>query len=98
MLSAGLWQVCGNRLKTASRTSSKAQKQGKTTMKGLTLTILLATLELAAVLSGRSNLMSDDQFASSRREEAGIQSEVIVDAEEPEIVALGGAETIPDNI
>jgi hypothetical protein len=49
-------------------------------------------------MTSRSDLMSDGQVAAARREEAGIQSEVIVDAEEPEIVALGEAETAPDNI
>lgn len=61
-------------------------------MKGLTLTLLLATLELAAVMTGRSDLMADGSFAPSRKEEAGIQSEVIVDAERAEIVEPGQAE------
>jgi hypothetical protein len=57
-------------------------------MKGLTLTILLAVLEITAVMTGRSDLMSDSQVSAARREEAGIQSEVIVDAEQPEVVAF----------
>lgn len=67
-------------------------------MKGLTLTLLLATLELAAVMTGRSDLMSDGSFAPARKEEAGIQSEVIVDAEQPEIAAIEPAAEAADEI
>jgi hypothetical protein len=88
MLSAGLWQVCGNRLKTATRTSKNPENKGNKKMKGLALTILLAVLEISAVMTSRSDLMSDGQVAAARREEAGIQSEVIVDAEQPEVVAF----------
>jgi hypothetical protein len=69
-------------------------------MKGLTLTILLAVLEIGALTVGRSDLMTDGpgQLPAIRREEAGIQSEVLVDAERPEIVELGQAEAIADSI
>ena len=88
MLSAELWQVCGNRLKTATRPPKNPENKGNKKMKSLTLTILLAVLEIAAVMTSRSDLMSDGQVAASRREEAGIQSEVIVDAEEPEVAVI----------
>ena len=67
-------------------------------MKGLALTILLAVLEITAVMTSRSDLMSDGQVAAARREEAGIQSEVIVDAEEPEVVAFEPAAEAADQI
>ena len=69
-------------------------------MKGLTLTILLAVLEIGAVMTGRSDLMSDadGQLPAIRREEADIQSEVLVDAERPEIVELGQAEATAQSI
>ncbi|HEV7689424.1 MAG TPA: hypothetical protein VGO52_01305 [Hyphomonadaceae bacterium] len=69
-------------------------------MKGLTLTILLAVLEIIAVMSNGSGLMTDgpSQVAPGRREEVGIQSEVLVDAERPEIVELGQAEAATDSI
>jgi hypothetical protein len=60
-------------------------------MKGLAVTILLATLEIAALFMIRSDdLMADAdyQVPAIRREEAGIQSEVIVDAERPEVAAV----------
>ena len=67
-------------------------------MKGLALTILLAVLEITAVMTSRSDLLSDGQVAAARREEAGIQSEVIVDAEEPEVVAFEPAAEAADVI
>jgi hypothetical protein len=69
-------------------------------MKGLTLTILLAILEVGALAMGRSDLMTDGpgQLSAIRREEAGIQSEMLVDAERPEIVELGQAEAAADVI
>jgi hypothetical protein len=69
-------------------------------MKGLALTILLAVLEITAVMTNGSDLMTDGpaQVAPSRREEAGIQSEVLVDAERAEIVELGQAEAATDSI
>ena len=67
-------------------------------MKGLALTILLAGLEITAVMTSRSDLMSDGQVAAARREEAGIQSEVIVDAEEPEVVAFEPAAEAPQSL
>jgi hypothetical protein len=67
-------------------------------MKGLTLTILLAILEITAVMTSGSDLMTDgpSQVAPSRREEAGIQSEVLVDAERPEVVAFEPAAEAAD--
>ena len=74
------------------------ENKGNKKMKGLTLTILLAALEIGAVMTGRSDLMSDGGMPPIRREEAGIQSEVLVDAERPEIVAFAKAEAAADSI
>jgi len=59
-------------------------------MKGLAVTILLAVLEFSAMASGTGDLLSGDlqSVPAIRKEEAGIQSEVLVDAERPEVAAL----------
>jgi hypothetical protein len=56
-------------------------------MKGLVLTILLAVLELVAVNSSNDKLFADEapSLSAIRREE--VQSEVLVDAERPELAA-----------
>lgn len=55
-------------------------------MKGLAVTILLAILEITAIsASSGSDLLSDGPtIPASRKEEAGVQAEVLVDAEHPE--------------
>ena len=57
-------------------------------MKGLAVTILLAILEITAIsASSGGGLLSDGPtIPASRKEEAGIQAEVLVDAERPEFV------------
>jgi hypothetical protein len=70
-------------------------------MKGLAVTILLATLEIAAFSTSRtSDLMADGggQIPAIRKEEAGIQSEVLVDAEQPEVAAVEPAAEAADSI
>ena len=69
-------------------------------MKGLALTILLAVLEITAVMTNGSGLMTDGpgQVAPSRREEAGIQSEVIVDAEQSEVAVIEPAAEAPESL
>jgi hypothetical protein len=69
-------------------------------MKGLAITILLAVLEIGAVATGSSDLMTDGpgQVPAIRREEAGIQSEVLVDAERPDIADLETAAPAADLI
>jgi hypothetical protein len=82
-----MWQQTENSNPTSQK---NPENKGNKKMKGLTLTILLAVLEIAAVMTGRSDLMSDgsSQVTAARREEAGIQSEVIVDAEQPEVAVI----------
>jgi hypothetical protein len=55
-------------------------------MKGLAITILLALLEISAIAASNDGLLTDgpDQVLAIRKEEAGIQAEVLVDAERPE--------------
>jgi hypothetical protein len=70
-------------------------------MKGLAVTILLATLEIAAFSMTHGNgLMAEaeGQIPAIRREEAGIQSEVIVDAERPEVAAVEPTAEAADSI
>lgn len=57
-------------------------------MKGLAVTILLAILEITAIsASSGDGLLSDGATTpANRKEEAGIQAEVLVDAEHPEVV------------
>jgi hypothetical protein len=56
-------------------------------MKGLAVTILLAILETGAIATSGGDLMTDGPpIPAIRREEAGIQAEVLVDAERPEFV------------
>jgi hypothetical protein len=60
-------------------------------MKGLAITIFLAVLEISAFsLTTGGSLLTDgpEQIGSIRRHDEGIQSEVIVDAERPEIAAF----------
>ena len=79
------------------RTDNKRDKK----MKGLAVTILLATLEIAAFsMSQGSGLLADTegQIPAIRKEEAGIQSEVLVDAEQPEVAAVEPAETAAGSI
>ena len=59
-------------------------------MKGLAITILLGILEISAFSMGQDDLLTDGpaQVPAIRREEAGIQSEVLVDAERPELAML----------
>jgi hypothetical protein len=59
-------------------------------MKGLAVTILLAILEIGAITtSGSNSLLTDGPpVPASRKEEAGIQSEVLVDAERPDFADL----------
>ena len=55
-------------------------------MKGLAITILLAVLEIGAfTLTSGGSLLTEgpEQIGSIRKEADGIQSEVIVDAEQP---------------
>jgi hypothetical protein len=55
-------------------------------MKGLAVTILLAILEIGAITatSGGSLLTDVPQVSANRKEEAGVQTEVLVDLERPE--------------
>jgi hypothetical protein len=55
-------------------------------MKGLAVTILLAILEITAIsASNGDGLLSDGpQVPASRKEDAGVQAEMLVDAERPE--------------
>ena len=55
-------------------------------MKGLAVTILLAILEIGAITasSGDSLLSDGPTIPANRKEEAGVQAEVLVDAERPE--------------
>lgn len=79
------------------RTDNKREKK----MKGLAVTILLATLEIAAFsMCSTTDLMADGagQVPAIRREEAGIQSEVLVDAERPEVAAAEPAAEASDSI
>ena len=56
-------------------------------MKGLAVTILLAILEIGAIATSGGDLLTDGPpIPAIRREEAGIQAEVLVDAERPEVV------------
>jgi hypothetical protein len=59
-------------------------------MKGLAITILLAILEFSAMAAGGGDLLTSgpEPISAIREEEAGIQSEVLVDAERPEVAAL----------
>ena len=57
-------------------------------MKGLAVTILLAILEIGAIATSGGDLLTDGPpIPAIRREEAGIQAEVLVDAERPEVVS-----------
>ena len=68
------------------RTDNKRDKK----MKGLAITILLGILEISAFSMGGNDLLTDGpvQVPAIRKEEAGIQSEVLVDAEQPEVAAV----------
>ena len=72
----------------ASRDKPATKKDKK--MKGLAITILLAILEISAMASGRGDLLTGDlqSVPAIRKEEAGIQSEVLVDAERPEVTSF----------
>ena len=67
--------------------------KGNKKMKGLAITILLAVLELSAVSRTGGSLLSDgsEQVTSIRREETGLQSEMLVDAERPDVELEPGA-------
>jgi hypothetical protein len=82
----------------ASRDKPNTEKDKK--MKGLAITILLAVLEISAMASGRGDLLTDDlqPVPAIRKEEAGIQSEVLVDAERPEVASLEPAALAADVI
>lgn len=73
-------------------------------MKGLLLTILLGTLEVAATMTGGGDLLTDgpaeaaSQIVASRKEESGVQAEVLVDAERPDISDLEPAAPAADLI
>jgi hypothetical protein len=60
-------------------------KRGKK-MKGLAVSILLAILEIGAISasSGEGLLTDGPQVPTSRKEDAGVQTEMLVDAERPE--------------
>ena len=58
-------------------------------MKGLAVTILLAILEIGAIATSGGDLLTDGPpIPANRREEAGIQAEVLVDAERPQVADL----------
>jgi hypothetical protein len=82
----------------ASRDKPKTKKDKK--MKGLAITILLAVLEISAMASGGGDLLTGDlqSVPAIRKEEAGIQSEVLVDAERPEVASFEPAAFAADNI
>ena len=73
-----------------ARTSKPADKKDNK-MKGLLITILLGTLEVTALTTGGGDLLTDSpqeaasQVAASRKEERGVQVEVLVGAERPDI-------------
>jgi hypothetical protein len=69
-------------------------------MKGLAITILLAILEIGAMATGGGDLLTDspETVSAIRREEAGVQSEVLVDAERPELALLEPAVSATDII
>ena len=69
-------------------------------MKGLAITILLAVLEVSAMVAGGGDLLTSDlqTVPAIRKEEAGIQAEVLVDAERPEVTIVEPATPAEDNI
>lgn len=73
-------------------------------MKGLLLTLLLGTLEVIALTTGGGDLLTDgppeaaSEVVASRREEGGVQAEVLVDAERPDISDLEPAAPAADLI
>lgn len=69
-------------------------------MKGLAITILLVVLEVSAIAAGGGDLLSSgpETVPAIRREEAGIQSEVLFDAERPNVAALEPATPAADVI
>jgi hypothetical protein len=73
-------------------------------MKGLLITILLGTLEVTALMTGGGDLLTDgpaeaaSQIVASRREESGVQAEVLVDAERADISDLEPAAPVADPI
>ena len=70
-------------------------------MKGLAVTILLAILEIGAIATtSSSNLLTDgpEQVLAIRKEEDGIQAEVLVDAERPQVADLEPAAVAADII
>ena len=69
-------------------------------MKGLAITILLAVLEVSAMATGGGDLLTSDlqQVPAIRKEDAGIQAEVLVDAERPEVAFVEPAAPAADRI
>lgn len=69
-------------------------------MKGLAITILLAILEVSAMATSGDDLLTSDvqTVPAIRREEAGVQSDVLVDAERPELAAFEPAAAAADVI
>jgi hypothetical protein len=61
--------------------------KGNKKMKGLVITILLAILEIGAIATSSGDLLTDglEQAPAIRKEEGGVQSELLVDAERPEV-------------
>jgi hypothetical protein len=78
------------------RTDNKRDKK----MKGLAITILLAILEISAMAAGGGDLLINgpETVSAIRREEAGVQSEVLVDAERPDLAVFEPAAHAADII
>ena len=68
-------------------------------MKGLAVTILLAILEIGAIATSGGDLLTDGPpIPAIRKEEDGIQAEVLVDAERPIVADLEPAAIAADMI
>lgn len=69
-------------------------------MKALAITILLAILEIGAMATGGGDLLTNgpETVSAIRREEAGVQSEVLVDVERPELALREPAASAADVI
>jgi hypothetical protein len=77
--------------------ASRSKRDKK--MKGLAVTILLAILEIGAIATSGDDLLTDGPpIPAIRKEEADIQSEVLVDAERPQVADLEPAAVAADII
>jgi len=80
-----MWHQARPRKVTGKPASKKDKK-----MKGLAITILLGILEIAAVATSNDTLLKDgpQQVVAIRKEEDGLQAEVLVEAERADLVDL----------